>query len=87
MAQVQRNDHSGDPLAPPAAEHRYEAGGPIGELQADLARRLAAEEAAPALPVPAPPAERLVRLLSVAGGYTALLAGYAAVGLAIAWWM
>jgi hypothetical protein len=33
------------------------------------------------------PLERLVRACSAAGGYTALIAGYAAVGFVVARWM
>lgn len=99
MAQVQRNDIDpvGDPLAQPVGDagrypagdaRRYDAGGHIAELQADLARRLGSDGAAadPAA-VAITSAERLVRFCSVAGGYAALLAGYAAVGLAIAYWV
>lgn len=50
-------------------------------MQADLAHRLACGLAASAA---APsPAERVVRFLSVAGGYAALLAGYVGIALLI----
>lgn len=87
MAQVKRSDFDiGGHAAPQrdAADHAYDAGGHIAQLQADLARRLAgggADELRPA----EPPAERIIRFLSVAGGYLALSAGYGAAALAIAY--
>lgn len=48
-------------------------GGPVGQMQADLVRRFAWE----ATGVPdATAGERLVRGLSIGGGWLALLAGY-----------
>ena len=45
---------------------------PSGEWQAELAQRLALAAA----PRPVSPEEKLLRLLSVSGGYLALLAAY-----------
>jgi hypothetical protein len=45
----------------------------VGQIQADLVRRLACETTI----TPVTPGERLVRRVSVAGGWLALLAGYA----------
>lgn len=94
MALAQRNDIDAvDHSAPArvAADHRYEAGGHVAWLQAELARQLTGPDgahpagaSAPALPVS--PADRAIRLLSTAGGYAALLAGYAAVAMAIVRW-
>lgn len=65
---------SSQPWAEPAGDgHR--PGGPVGRLQADLAHRLALEAATAAIPVS--PGERVVRFLSVSGGYAALFAAYA----------
>jgi hypothetical protein len=89
MALPQRNDidDAGEPfLRQGAGDRRYEAGGHVAQLQADLARRLASEALAPGSALVASPTERAVRLLSVAGGYAALLAGYVAVAAAIAYW-
>lgn len=47
-------------------------GGPVGRMQAELAQRLALAAA----PRPVSPEEKLLRLLSVSGGYLALLAAY-----------
>lgn len=95
MALAQRTDavHPPIPAAPPpedraaspwgeaTGDHGYRPGGQVGQMQADLAHRLACGLAASAA---APsPAERVVRFLSVAGGYAALLAGYVGIALLI----
>ena len=71
--------------APPrgAGDHRYVPGGTIAELQADIARRLSGEEAGWVGEPAAPSAERVVRALSVGGGYLLLTAGYAATALLV----
>ena len=75
-------DTSIDPLPPRAAgDHGYVPGGTIAELQADLARRLLAEEAGWVGDMAVAPAERAVRILSTGGGYLLLAAGYAATAL------
>lgn len=57
------------------ASHSFEPGGQVARLHADLAARLASSIAGAA--VAPDPKERLVRLVSVAGGYLALAAAYA----------
>ena len=52
-------------------------GGPVGHMQADLARRLG--QGVVGVPVNGSFEERAVRFMSVAGGYGALAAGYAGV--------
>lgn len=90
MAHVKRSDTGGrsDPVPQHAdADYRYDAGGHIAQLQADLAQRLmdqgAGRESSPA----DQPAERIIRYISVGGGYFALFAGYAAAALVIAYWI
>ena len=93
MARPARNDVMPEIASPPAArpvrseepsssavaEHGYLAGGQVGRMHVDLVQRLAQHPGtAPATP---PPAERMVRSLSVAGGYLALTAGYVGVAL------
>lgn len=81
MPNVQRAgaEFGGDqPLARTVDGHGYAAGGDIAKLQADLARRLASEGVEGVAETST--AERAVRFLSVAGGYTLLLAGYVAAG-------
>jgi hypothetical protein len=93
MAHAKRNDvdHAAG-LPDHGAGNRYDAGGHVARLQADLARQLAdrrlADHAALERPVVThSPAERLVRFCSVAGGYGALAAGYVGIAVAIAHWM
>ena len=57
-----------------AHDHGYQSGGPVGEIRADLVRRLSRKE--PSYTT-AKAGERLVRRLSIAGGYLVLLFGYA----------
>lgn len=85
MAQAQRNDQrqQGDLPLQPASDNRYDAGGPIAQLQADLARRLS-DGVEPGAAHADPVAERVTRLVSRTGGYAALLAGYAGVAAVIA---
>lgn len=82
MAQVRRNDieQADDLFGHFAPSNGYDPGGPVAHLQNDLALRLAADQIALA------PADRWVRLISVAGGYTALVTGYAAMAIAIFHW-
>lgn len=70
------HDGSGDRAA------GYRPGGQVGQMQADLADRLAREVIVrpPAIVLPG---ERLVRFVSVAGGCLALLATYAGLVLLI----
>ena len=86
MAEVKRKDDewSSGPTDPSQsraepARGDYRPGGIVGEMQANLAHRLALTEAIAALPQS--PGERTVRFLSIAGGYAALLAGYVGVTL------
>ena len=64
-----------DPFLP-EHERGHHPGGNIGSMQADIAHRLAG------MP-PGASSERIVRFLSVAGGYAALAAGYAGSALLI----
>ena len=54
--------------------HGYQSGGPVGKMRADLVRRLSWQE--PSYTA-ARAGERVVRRLSVVGGYLVLLFGYA----------
>lgn len=85
MPLPQRNDvdqHGFAGGAEAAEARRYEAGGHVAQLQAELAQRLA-ERAVDQRPIATSPGERVVRLLSVGGGYLALLAGYAVAAFAV----
>ena len=85
MARSQRNTLVPAPAPAPAlgassSPTGYRPGGPVGQIQADLAHRLAP----PGLVLPAVSAgERAVRLVSRAGGYLMLLAGYAGAAVLI----
>ena len=57
--------------------HGFEPGGQVGQMQADLAARLAGSVAGVAVALA--PEERFVRFASVAGGYLALAAAYVGV--------
>ena len=82
MAEAKRRDDawSATPASPPpawaeaASDQDCRPGGKVGQMQADLAHRLAWNTEAVAMP--APPGERVARFLSITGGYAALLAGY-----------
>lgn len=65
----------------PEADYGYQPGGQVGQLHADLARRLAQERIV--LDAGDTPGERLVRLLSRSGGYAALLTGYVVVAVLV----
>lgn len=65
----------------PEADYGYQPGGQVGQLHADLARRLAQDRIVH--DTDDAPGERLVRLLSRGGGYAALLTGYIAVAVLI----
>lgn len=86
MALPERNEVplSRQPLQPSATarDGGYVPGGQVGQLQVDLAARLA-QQGSVTTPEDVAPGERLVRFISVAGGYAALLAGYAVVALLI----
>ena len=64
-----------------AAAGGYLPGGTVGQMQADLAHRLSRGVVDGT--APASSTERIVRLLSMAGGYGALLAGYGGIALLI----
>ena len=72
--------HARAPLPWSASDASYQPGGHVGQMQADLAQRLAHQELVRE-PVGVSPGERLIRFMSVSGGYLALLAGYAGVAL------
>ena len=60
-------------------------GNPIAQLQADIARRLTgAFDERPHL---VSPTDRAVQLLSAAGGYAGLAAGYAIAALGVVYWL
>ena len=84
MAHPQRGDAVPAYTPPQPAPGGYRPGGQVGRMQAELADRLApsglAWEPAGASESEAP-GERMVRFLSVAGGYLALLLAYAGVAL------
>ena len=68
------------PWSGTASTPGYRPGGQVGQMQLDLAQRLAGSFAAD---VAVSREERVVRFLSVAGGLVALAAGYAGVALLI----
>ena len=72
MANARRRE---DPFLP-AREGSYYPGGNVGLMQAEIAYQLARAQTAAS-------SERIVRFLSVAGGYAALAAGYAGAVLLI----
>lgn len=71
------------PLGLPTADIGYQPGGHVGQMQADLVHRLA-RQGLILEPAGTSPGERLIRFMSVAGGFVALLAGYA--GVALLFW-
>lgn len=78
-ARSPETDGASGPWASTAGDRGYWPGGPVAQMQAELAQRLAQ-----GLPVaPVSPEERVVRFLSVAGGFAALLAAYAGVVMLI----
>ena len=85
MALPRHNDAVPAPAFPAATrepiDHGYRPGGQVGQMQAELAQRLLQKSTAAAITVS--PEERVVRFLSVAGGYIALLSAYAGAVLLI----
>ena len=70
----------------PSGRAEYKLGGPIGQMQADLARRLAREgiiRRPEHVLLGERPGERTVRWVSIAGGGLALLMAYAGVVIMI----
>lgn len=63
----------------PAIGDSDQQDGSVGQMQAELARRSGFGITVQTMPPP--PEERLIRFLSVTGGYTALLAAYAGISL------
>lgn len=82
MAQPKRNDVGPDPAQPWSAPTGYRAGGEVGQMHADLARRLDRQVIAPGERTPG---ERAIRFVSVAGGVTLLAAAY--LGVALLLWL
>ncbi len=83
MAQAERSipERGVAPLPAMAAEDRgFLPGGQVGQWHAELAQRLASPDGLFA-PMVESPGERMVRIVSRAGGFVALLAGYAIVAL------
>lgn len=80
MAEPKRSE-MGDSVGAPWSlpdSNNYQPGGPVGEMHAELAQRLVA--GAPTwTPAVEAPAERAVRLLSMSGGWAALLGSYAGI--------
>jgi len=84
MAHAERSEvgRAGLPSPPAVEDHGYDPGGPVAYLQADLARRFLTHDEVhpPTLPGAS---ERIVRFVSLAGGYLALFAAYAAAAVLI----
>jgi hypothetical protein len=82
MAQPKRNDVGPNPAPQPwSAPTGYRAGGEVGQMHADLARRLDRHLS----PAERTPGERAIRFVSVAGGVTLLAAAY--LGVALLLWL
>ena len=74
MAQPSLDDTISAPATPLPQADIYQPGGPVGQMQADLARRLAQGGTIVRDPANARGGERMVRFVSVAAGCAALLA-------------
>ena len=68
------------PLSPSMADSSYQPGGHVGQMHTDLAHRLAQQRLVLG-PAGTSLGGRLIRFLSVTGGFIALLAGYAGIAL------
>ena len=83
MAHPKHDATSLDVPSFPQTSNGYRPGGQVGEMQADLAHRLAQENMAwgPTSVLHEQPSDPAVRLMSTASGYLTLLLAYAGVML------